>query len=551
MSEFLSIGGAVVEHLFPIIRQACTNIPMLFEDTPRFQQMLQDTWHMQWKKYMLGFLVSPWLHSRHQHFHLLPMNLQTLLKRVPKDAYWVFDSSMFLQSSHATLQDNYAIEMKSFDNAERNSNRIASSNAMTRSFYNRNTIISTTIPVTRTKVKTEEFKRQRVVLIISGTQQQIVCASIEMLNSSRTIYLEEGCDFFARYFKPMEITMDPHSLQIWALNCTLNRITELHMIFGVAFSIKIADVLYMAASTYIPILHPLRPLIEFVIFQMGALYDVAGKMNTNHAISDKDVMSTLMQKFEKRVMLDEMYWDVRQRVISRTPLAQLFQSSDLHPLHTMKHSLHADPSLQAKHPNAPANHVFNIMKDQLQNGLFSMYFAERCEIENVLMSEFQKLDLSTQHNIDLRKWSDYVQKELELMTNTKKSSSKDNSSNDWPYTVLCMLSDLIHMTSENHEALAQLQPSIWNGTESDNIMQAIQRIVSWSSSRQKKIPNHDNNNNNDVSKDSLDVGSKNSFVREFIMNHLVPRVNTARSNVAGASMMNNHHDFKVIPSFRM
>jgi hypothetical protein len=189
-----------------------------------------------------------------------------------------------------------------------------------------------------------------------------------------------------------------------------------------------------------------------------------------------------------------------------------FDPAQLYPLRTLKHSLYADPHLQSKHPHEHIHKLFDAFKDeQMQNGVFSTFFSERCEIEASLLQEFEKVNLSTMQNIQLRKWSDYVQKELNLKTNMNSGSSA------WPYTVLCMLSDLIHLSAEHHQALSSMHPALWTGIETDDIFKGIQRIIAWVDAKQTRRLN-------------LSLGSNTALVRDFITRYLIPNNKTDATN---------------------
>jgi len=494
--NIIELGSAVCEHSLPLICDAFKNLPLLFEDRHKFNQVMQDTWNMQWKKFMLNFLISPWLNAKHQQFQQLPADMQIILHAVPRNAYWVFDTGMFFHGAPNSSQQQLT-----------NNNLLLGSTFVTRVHS------AAAHALSKKSAAREPQRRHRVVLVVSDSSD-IACAWIELPHGSRMVLMDDHSHFFVQHFRPQQLEAGTPTLQLWALNSIVNRLRELHMTFSVAFSLKVAEVMYEAACLYIPQLHPLRPLVEFIIFQLGSLYErtifpdattvAAAAAESTQPSPPPEELKQVLQQFEKRVVFDEMYWDVRQRVISRTSLAEAFHPSDLHPVHNLQHALYADPALQAKRRNEPVEQVFDRMKNlQLQNGMFSMYFSERCEIESDLLRQFEKLDLSTQQNIQLRRWADHVQTSLELKTNLNSGTSS------WPYTVLCMMSDLIHFSEEHHRSLSMLHPDLWNGSESDDVVRGLQRIYWWVNARQKQPTN-------------MAVGSNNQLVKQFIMQYLVP-----------------------------
>jgi hypothetical protein len=412
------------------VRAVLDTLPIWISDHKRAVETIQKTWEKSWKHVILTALVPFWSFSHDEE----------ALKRIHAC------SSMRVRGINQPL-------------GSRNSG--AAIQPQTAAY-------TTDATQTDGPPSLHNNTPSRVVTIYRGNGELI---------SPLFVYVESGSQNWFVYFeKGHSQAASSLDMQVWALDRVLFIIQELHAIYIHSVSFHIHHVLQESVTKFSLPSHPLFFILDYINKEIAYIYkmSIVPAPATNTSKHERTVHPAQIPTAVQTFVWNEQYMDIRQRVLNQQGLYDI-PLTRLENKRNHANAFYTRPHIRKRSTYYSMYQVYNSLRERrlhVGRGV-QRSFEKRCWTEEELMKLFQRVRLTTEENVQLKKWADFIQRELHIQTNFCSDLSM------WPYRVMCIIADLLCLLQFQKEQMHKIQPALWNQTGSDNVFTALARIHDW------------------------------------------------------------------------
>lgn len=256
-------------------------------------------------------------------------------------------------------------------------------------------------------------------------------------------------------------------VKLWCLDQIWQTILEIHQIYTVASSRRMAKELQLATDKYLNKTHPLRPMILYVNQQLHQIKDVARQY------VDAEARTLPLQNYQERLMFSREYFDVKKRIKQRCETRVVREPVLLDSEEREKYN---QPQLVVKqtHP------------------LYQQLMNERPMIHTAFLQLFDDLSMTTNENVEFERWAVAIQTHLKISPKALEIGCD--------YRAFYLLSDLLQLLALHRQQLRLMDQQHYDGLEEENCYSLYTRVAPWRSNdmlkfiRQQTTSTHNNNN---------------------------------------------------------
>ena len=451
--------------------------------------IMQQTWDRSWKHTVLSSLLPFWSQRADVlMIDKLPKALESfaaiLLKQDQLKNVWVFDTNRFSMNDSSiplpqfqatayaqpaplrTKGTNEAIFGSVANDSSETSGTLKTANHKTTTSPSPPTSQSVVHPL-----RLQETNR-RVVFLYTSTGEGLItplCMNIGEGNGTQTVIANTDCATAVAFYPAAIQTASDIGMQVMGLQVALLAIQEVHAVYVKAVAAHIAQTIQTSIGMLGLQTHPLISVLEHLVQKLHNMSDEG-----DHGTCLPSHRLPTLSRRQGAFVWNEQYLDIRQRTILQGG-QQDISFSRLEAKRNHANAFYTKESTRNRSIYSSMYQVYHTMKERhafVDEGA-QRKFHKRCWTEEEVVKLFSRASLTTDENVKLTKWADYIQTELSIRSNFTQRLS------DWPYRAVCLLSDLICFVCFQKEQVAQLDPAVWREASGDNALSALVRIHDW------------------------------------------------------------------------
>jgi hypothetical protein len=442
------------------VRAIIDTLPVWISDHTHAVETMQKTWEKSWKHVILTALLPFWSFSHDEEaLQRLPITVQNQLKTLPLSSYSIFDTDFYCIRTCERTKTHGVHQSTGHRNT---------SDAIMQPIHHITAAYTTNSTQIDDPPTLHHGMPSRVVTIYRGNAELI---------SPMFVYVEYGSRHWCVFFEKVHVqVVSSLDMQVWALDRVLFIIQELHAVYIHSVSCHIHHVLQESVTKFSLPSHPLFFLLDYINKEIAAIYkmSIVSVPATTTSKHERTVLPPPIPTVMHTFVWNEQYLDIRQRVLNQQGLYDI-PLTRLENKRNHVNAFYTRPHICKRSTYHSMYQVYNSLRERrlhVGRGV-QRSFEKRCWTEEELMKLFQRVRLTTEENVQLKKWADYIQNELQIQTNFSSDLSM------WPYRVMCIIADLLCLLQFQKEQMHKIQPALWNQTGSDNVLTALARIHDW------------------------------------------------------------------------
>jgi len=438
------------------VRAVLDTLPIWLSDHTRAVETLQKTWDKSWKHVILTALIPFWAFSHDEEaLKRLPNTVQNHLHTLPISSYSIFDTDFYCVHSPGSVKPRGATNWNS-----------ATTSAQHHPQQRATDFSADSTQPDGTPMLHDHATPSRVITIYRGNAELI---------SPLFVYVEYDAQHWLVYFEKIHSHIASNlDMQVWALDRVLSMIQELHAVYIHSVSFHIHHVIQASVTKFQLPSHPLFFILDYINKEIAAIYKMSLLPSMSITVPERTTPHTYMLAGAQTFVWNEQYLDIRQRVLNQQGLYDI-PLTRLENKRNHANAFYTKPHIRKRSTYFSMYQVYNSLRERrLHVGCgVQRSFEKRCWTEEELMKLFQRVRLTTEENVQLKKWADYMQSELNIKTNFCSDLTM------WPYRVMCIMADLLCLLHFQKEQIHKIQPALWNQAGNDNVLTALARIHDW------------------------------------------------------------------------
>ena len=434
--------GLILQNASTIWPKALNKFMLFFQNNVQFNLEMQQEWTLHWKQQLLVQLAVPWVS----------------LESMENGGFWYLNTDDYLD--HLQFRTETQSDKHSQSNNPNFHNFGASSSSSGSSVHLKNRI--------KIFLHLETHQLQKIEVVVVGNQPR---TNVVHFNLDTVQDIKASLLILDQAFEAIQQIYDFYVVRF---------VYELQA----AFQETIIEKMLISNN------HPLFTILKHLHDSLNTLKNSVKRTE----IQPIKCQSYLTQR-QKDKVLQEIYWDVRQRISSRLRVTPTQAISNPPPkIRSFRRNEHYNSQQNKRLIDIPTDQYLttrtstseiiqqfdnkntNYQHIHLSHDIYRKMYYRRDYIEDYMLKQFQQLNLSTNHNIQFKVWSEAMEQRLGFQSNF----TKKNSQVAWPYRMLCMIADVIELLSEFRHHFNRMNADFWQGCENDDVGKAIHRMFQWS-----------------------------------------------------------------------